>query len=70
MTDEQHFDAALATVYNHHGETRHGLKFLLCLFRLEFACPRCGEVLYEGSAFHEDGGRGWQRGTLLRNARS
>jgi hypothetical protein len=53
MTDEQHFDAALASVYDHQAATRHGRRFFVSMNRLEMVCPKCGEVLYEGPVFED-----------------
>ena len=51
MTDEEHFDAALASVYDHHAATGHPLRFFTSMERLEHVCRGCGEVLYEGPVF-------------------
>jgi len=51
--DLRKFDAALESVYEHAEASGHGTIFFVLNSRLEYACYRCGEVLYEGPAFDD-----------------
>ena len=53
MTDEEHLDAALLAVYLHHLHTSHSLRFHASGSVLEYVCPECGTVLYEGPEFED-----------------
>ena len=64
-------DQGMLAVYRHHFETGHPTEFFVRVRVLEYVCPTCGEVLFEGPEFVDwNGGQEWRFHAVRRRSRS